>query len=763
MKRGYGVSLYVSVLLAVCAMATVQGAAAPAPELSPADSWAFNPPQDKFTADAVLDLSYLNEKVAGASGFVRLSADGNSFVRGDGQPIRFWSVVTRVDYDVMKMTPEQLDQMYSFLAKRGVNMVRLFLMLPIEKEGSAITDVDQKQIDAAWRAVSIGKKHGVYALICPYWAAFKVPQSWGLEGAAGANSTALLFFNPKLQAAYKEWVRKLYAPANPYTGIALKDDPSVAIIQVQNEDGLFWWSTQSVPEGQLRVLGKQFGDWLIAKHKSLDAAKVAWEGFGQPGDDFAAGVVSMVSPKAVIWELTQNATGGKAKRLRDEAEFLTRLQHDFYAGMRDFYQKELGCKQLTNASNWRTGDQVRLEDLERWSNTACDVAALNRYSGGVHTGQNSGYRIDPGHFLISRSVTLNPLQVPVAVRQPAGRPFMLTENAWVNPNLYQSEGPMMVAAYMGLTGVDTVCWFDIDKSTWDLDPRRTFWPVGPGDTGYALSKWSGCIPEQVGMFPANALMHRMGYIKQGEPAVYEVRSFEDLWQRKPPVIAESESFDPIRDTQDLRGATGANVSAVSRLAFLVGPVQVSYAGEPAQTKVMDLSPYIDGKAQVVRANTGEMELRYGVGLFMLKAPKAQGVAGFLKAAGGRFDLGDVSIESANDYAAIEAVAMDDKPLKESKKVLVQVGTVCRLTGWTTEPATIQYNDKPTPAEKILFTGKPPWLVKNTDATITLSNAGLTKATLLTEDGYAKGAVAVQAAGGKLTVKLPANTMYLVLE
>jgi len=737
-----------------CAMTAVHGAE----QLNESNSWAFSPPQDKFTPDAVLDLRPLNEKVAGESGFVRLSEDGNSFVRGDGRPIRFWSAITRIDYDVVPMTDEQIDGMYRFLAKRGVNMLRLFAMLPITKEGAAITDVDQKQIDAIWRAVSIGKKHGVYAIICPYWAHFQVPASWGLEGGA-QSSTGLLFFNPKVQAAYKEWMRDLYARPNPYTGIALKDDPSVAIIQVQNEDGLFFWTTQRLPAAQQRLLGKLFGDWLVKKYNSLEAAKAAWEGFGQPGDDLGAGVVSMVDPEAMIWQMTQDFQGGRARRMRDQTEFLARLQYDFYAGMTDFFRNELGCKQLINASNWRTASQLKLEDIERWSYAACDVVALNRYSGGVHIGPNSGYRIDPGHHLINRSVLKNPLQVPTNVKQNAGQPFILTENAWVSPNLYQTEGPLLVAAYMGLTGVDTVCWFNVDGYTWELDPRRTFWPVVEGEAGYALGKWTGRTPTQIGMFPANALIHRMGYVREGEPAVLEVRPLEALFERKAPIIAEAESFDPIRDTEDLRGATGANVTSVSRLAFLVGPVREVFGGDAADTRVTDLSPYVDGQAKVVRSNTGELELRYGVGLFALKAPKAQGVAGFLKAAGGRFDLGDVTIESDNDYATIEAVAMDGRPLSESKRVLVQVGTVARLTGWTTEPATFEYGGRQVRGEVILYTGKPPWRIKNTRARLTIANGGLSKATLLDPNGYARRALDVRTAGGAL----PPDAMYVVLE
>src|SRR5829696_3539396 len=65
-------------------------AAAPA-RAADGDTWEFNPPEEKFAADCLLDLRSMNEAVAGEHGPIRLSADGMSFVRGDGQPIRFWA------------------------------------------------------------------------------------------------------------------------------------------------------------------------------------------------------------------------------------------------------------------------------------------------------------------------------------------------------------------------------------------------------------------------------------------------------------------------------------------------------------------------------------------------------------------------------------------------------------------------------------------------------------------------------------------------
>ena len=65
----------------------------------PPGVWPFRPARDTFRHDALLDLRGLNEKVAGQSGFVRLADDGESFVLGNGEPVRFWGVTTYVQRD----------------------------------------------------------------------------------------------------------------------------------------------------------------------------------------------------------------------------------------------------------------------------------------------------------------------------------------------------------------------------------------------------------------------------------------------------------------------------------------------------------------------------------------------------------------------------------------------------------------------------------------------------------------------------------------
>ena len=129
------------------------GEKSPEPILAfqPGQAWDFVPPADKLDPSAVLDLRYLNEKVAGEHGFIRLSPDGNSFVRGDGQPIRFWAASPGFSAEVDLAARKHDAQ---FLAKRGVNFARTWATISYRTvEGSKITDVDEKAWTRSSRAL----------------------------------------------------------------------------------------------------------------------------------------------------------------------------------------------------------------------------------------------------------------------------------------------------------------------------------------------------------------------------------------------------------------------------------------------------------------------------------------------------------------------------------------------------------------------------------------------------------------------------------
>ncbi|HKK09480.1 MAG TPA: hypothetical protein VJ939_01530, partial [Bacteroidales bacterium] len=668
---------------------------------SPADGWDFTYPGDNFSDEALLDLSYLNEDNAGENGFIQLSADGNSFADGSGNPIRFWCINGgNLAHD---FNTYQMRKYAKFLAKMGVNMIRFHGSINPKGEHSEITDVDTEEADDIWKMVATMKEEGIYSTISPFWAhnghmGGTVPEEWGIEGYSGNDALwAVMFFNDTLKEAYKKWVKYLYTETNPYTGIPLKDDPAVGLIQVKNEDGLFFWTIQDIKEPLEKIIRRQFYDWLVEKYGSIAQAQSAWGNETLEDDNPSAGEMDIY----IVWYATSQQSGSLDKRLTDQMEFMAEVQHDFYQEIYDFYHS-IGCKQLINGNNWKTSNSTRLLDVERWTNTSCDVIALNRYYDPGHTGTNSGWRIDPGHYYQGNSVLFHPNKLPVNVKQPSGHPAVITESGWNLPHKYQAEGPFLISAYMSLTGVDGFYWFNPSDWAYDTNPYHTWANLEGGQ--HPLYRWTVSTPGQLAMFPANALLYRKGYLSEGDTSVMEYRTLESLWKREIPVITENMGFDPNRDTQISENED----TEISPLAYLTGKVMVEYGAEENSSTVdTELQQLIDFDSKKLKSSTGQLEWDYSKGICIMDAPSAQGICGFVGAQK-TFELSGVSIETENEYATINVVSMDENPISESSRVLIQVGTIYRPANWSESPADFELNDEMVSGFRIDNTGEMPW-------------------------------------------------------
>lgn len=722
----------------------------------PADGWNFSYPADKFTNNALLDLRYLNEKTAGENGFIQLSSDGNSFQTATGEPIRFWSI--NGGDGTKDMSDADLAKFARFLAKMGVNMIRYHGS--INPTGSNINDVDKADVDAIWRMVAAMKKEGIYSTISPFWAhnghmGSPALKDWGIPGyTTNEDLWGVMFFSDTLKNAYKNWVKYLYSETNPLTGIALKDEPAVALIQVKNEDGLFWWTISSVKPEFEKIIMKKFYEWAIAKYGSDAAVKSAWSNVSQSKDNWVSGELAMYN----IWDATQPQSGGKSKRLSDQIQFLTETERNFYQEMHDFYRDSLHCPQLINANNWKTADANLLFDAERYANSSCEVLAVNRYYDPGHIGPNAGWRIDPGDNYVGNSVLFEPHNLPVNIKQVKGHPMLVTESGWNLPHKYQAEGPFLVSAFMSLTGVDSYYWFSPTSSTFDSNPYFT-WANLPGGQ-HPMYRWTISTPGQLAMFPANALLYRKGYISQGETVVHEERALQSIYDRKMPLISEENSFDPNRDSYDK--INPAKETIVSPLAHLTGKAEVVYDGNPDSSKISSqIGDLVDYQNKRITAGTNQLKWDYKNGICIVDAPSAQGICGFASIEN-TFELGDVTIETSNEYASIQLVSMDDKSIGKSSKILVQVGTVYQPTGWKESATEFDMSGTMVSGFKIENTGKMPWKCAKTQVTLRLKNTLINTAMLLDAAGYPISSINIIQVGNEMKITLPENAMYVML-
>jgi hypothetical protein len=720
--------------------------------------WAFEPTKDTFSPQALLDLRYLNEKVAGESGFVKVNSEGD-FILGNGKPVRFWAVntnvgrekpwVARPQWGLIAKEPD-LAFHAKFLAKRGVNMVRCHASIQPAPD-QPITAFNTKERDWIWRTVAAMKQQGIYTTISPYFAlTAKIGKGWGVAGNPD-DAHALLFFDETMQTGYKAWMKALFAEKNAYTGIPLAKDPSVAIISLQNEDSLLFWTVNNLKGEQKLNIQRKFANWCVKKYKTINNAISAWENNTLPEDNLSQNRLTLHN----LWELTQNRAGGMHKRLSDQAQFFGETMMAFNTEM-IAYLRSLGCQQVINPGNWKTADNARLGDIERWSYTAGDVLSTNHYFGGVHVGDNAGWAVAKGDQFTSISALKTPDKIPTNLKQTKGKAMLITESGWVMPNGYTVEGPFLIAAYQSLLGVDAFYWFATSEEDWTPPMSAN------GYMGDSVQKWPIATPDTFGNFPAAALLYRKGYLQRGKPVLVEERSMDDLWQRRTPTLAEESSYDPNRDKGNL-APTSSFSGVLPQEAFLVGPVQVVYGSDAKRTKVEDVAPYIDRAKKTVQSNTKEIRLNWDKGLCIINAPKAQGVCGFLSQITTPLALTDTTFQSTNPHGAIYVVSLDDKPLRTSQKVLVQIGMGAEPTGWQAKPTQISISEGKFDGFQIESVGHAPWAVARASGMITLKNALLKTATVLDANGMPTQKIPLTRAGTEVSLTLPASSLYVVLE
>ncbi len=257
-------------------------------------------------------------------------------------------------------------------------------------------------------------------------------------------------------------------------------------------------------------------------------------------------------------------------------------------------------------------------------------------------------------------------------------------------------------------------------------------------------------PAMMGQFPAAALIFRQRLVAPGDTLADLNLKVQDILDLKGTPLPQDASFDELRLKDVPQGAAIKPGNVIDPLIHFAGRTDVRFTADGGAAHLKDLGPLVDRKAQTVRSTTGELQLDYGKGILVINAPAAQGVSGALKDAG-PVDLKTVAIMSDMPLGHIVAVSLDGKPLASSQKILLQVMSEEKATGFATEPAGQQL--------RIKSIGHDPWLVRELSGTVRFKrpDAGGLKVTALDANGYR-----VRDAGTAAEIKLDPATIYYVL-
>lgn len=722
--------------------------------IAPQGWWAFEPGTDHYAETALLDLSDRNVEDFDAKGFIRIEGDHFVYSR-TGEPVRLWAV--NGGHGQAAMPRSSIDALAKFLAKRGINCVRLHGGWYYGR-GPNATDINPEKVDNAFYLISALKREGIHTALSihfQHWMNLSESEKFpGYEEMPNGRPYAIHFFHEPYQEVMKSWWRTILTSPNPYTGKVLAEDPGIAYCEVINEDNFFWYSFnpyKNVPARYMADLERQFGEWLAEKYGSIKAAFEAWGPGGDTprGDHPDEGRVGLY----MAWYYTKDAADQRnQQRARDTVEFLARTQRAFFREMRDYIRGELGYGGMVTGSNMGTADAQITAALNYWTYTPTPVNDYHVHWHGAF-GKGEGWNMAEGSNYYDRSALRlmdkagmpeAGVDVPLHGLSYDGRPTINTELSYMLPNRYQPELPGLTAVLGRTAGYDMVTFFSLQNSPGWAASLQGFFPVQ--------------TPAVAGQWPAGAILYRSGILREGDLLVREDVSLERLFDLKGTRVVPVSFVDEVGtasagiDPDEFDALNDWDNFGFNPRAYLLGKVHIYLTeGENDLQVAPGLSELTTGDEHGLKASNGQFHWDTGLGLLRLEAEEAQGALGFLSEAG-RVELPDMAVESGLPFGAVLAVGIDERPLAESERILLQVMSEQKNYGFEATPADGE--------RTVQSLGRAPIVVRNIQGVVEfrIPRAAEAKVTALDPNGYA-----LETFAGADHIELRPDVLYYVIE
>jgi hypothetical protein len=673
---------------------------------------------DSFSNQSIIDMSSLNEDVAGSRG--RIVRSGDQFVDASGNPIKFWGIGAAP----AGTTAPIMQQQARWYAKHGINMVRLHpvqdLLGELQGPRNART-FDPAKLDLLDRWFAAMKNEGIYTT----WSIFyhhvikpdeRVSQGGTVPDAlydelpargSGKDSYGYATFVDEFQDSQWTYANLLLNRVNPYTGIAYKNDPALVIVEARNEDSIFFhnplttlWNERNNAGLNYHVarLRSMFGTWVKTKYASQTALTAAWGSTPTAAvgvDNWTTGLFEIMGAFHMGTNGPLYEFAGKTQRAADFTQFLAEMQRADY---QNYYNRlrGIGFNGVIVTTAWKSGGPSG-DAANLWSDDVGDAIDRHNYFGGGEGGHNiaTGDVTNDTHLLKAGRALLT-----TGFNQVEDKPFIMTEWTQSAPNQYKAEAAPLMAFYgMGLQGWD---------ASYQFTGSRSYYGNGWPD----LSSYVSETPHYMGQFPALRYAIEKGHITQG--ASVAARRL-NLTQGSNGIFNGTDvlqqSFGTVGyDTNEIvqQGTTPAEALAVGRVTVKAG------TGLPASTST-SLTPFFNTTTRVVTSNTGQLVWRYGDRYVEVRSSKTQGVIGF---AGGRtINLPGVVVNTSTPFVSLLLTPLDDRPLDQSERILVTAMAQDRQRGSA-------YN---TDGSQLTALGTEPLEMQPVQATLAFNGSGLISA------------------------------------
>jgi hypothetical protein len=672
--------LYAFLLLSLGAL----GFADPAAVATDTSTWIpYEMPDSRQLKGTPLDVSFLLDAPAGKHGF--LTVKGDKFFFEDGTEARFWggNLFAEANFPTHKEAEALADR----IAMTGANIIRMHHLDVVApwtdfivrknlwggQSPDTTREFDKEMLDRFDYLVHCLKKRGVYIFLS-HLSSRKIMPADGLPEPA--DSLEDIYPGLKIEGEFDEYLiglqqehlKNLLTHKNPHTGLALANDPALALTEIINEDSLLYlgmgagFSTNS--DCYKRMLQGLFNDWLIVKYHSREALAEAWK----PQNEQGRGLADNEDPKdktvaftyRFAWDSNARHDPSLSRRRNlDMYAFLYDTQGKYYSRMYELL-RGLGVKCPIAGSNHWIGD---LADLHL--NAKLDYIDRHEYYAHPHGTYNymEGQSVSPATPMV-KSESLGTIG-GLAKRRVFGRPYTVSE--WHNclPNPYRAEGPILMAAYACLQD-----WHPMQYA------YLAFMDYEPKVINSFMVFFD---PAHMNLLPASALLfHR-----------HDVRE------------ARISHFVPVSSADIMDPAFRVTTHNLGMKLLKYGLRFDDIAVDPNLIEALRRQPVSNSEL------SGEILWDPTRGPVEISSPRTQAVIAFKNQES--IPLRDGSVSIGNDFAVVVVSVLDGDSIRDAKRLLVSTS------------ARAQWTDMEFDEERGVVTksGRPPFLMEPVTGSVTI--------------------------------------------
>lgn len=736
----------------------------------------FNANKEWKTADmshvrlkpgSALDLSGIFEEgPAGRHGRVIVSArpDCLAFEDSPQKPQRFFGygaffqtfkrILNTSDKELLK---KQIAE-YAALSKRhGYNLIRPLASdgyLMKDKSAAAGTELAPGKLDNFDRIIAEMKANGIYTILTlsAYRMASAAPGGWSID----YGKLEMLLGEQSARSRWKTLAEKQLAHVNPYTGIAWKDDPAIAFVELYNEQGgaIKYTSVllKNISPETRELFKSRWRDWLLRKYRTPSGLAAAWN---KPVSALGAALETLDIPT----DSELNKADGINPDANDFGLFVRDLGREQYLWCRDVVRGAGYNGLITYLDCYRS----LLDSQTRWEEM--DIVTMHGY----HSHPRGSLNFGPGTMVSQESSAGSAFwhwKDNINSTRLTDRPFLVTEHSHYFWNQYQHEDGLLFSSYSALQGFagsvsqeDPVALEEI-KDAYDAPNWYAYNPVqkanefigacifGRGDVSQASHKVELQIPLNYLNVNGNggkavnteqnkiALMTRFGIAFPG------IKRPESIAANK---ISAPEIVIPAgRGAEIKAGQMDSTVEQSGNNTFSMA----DFVKKMRMQGILPADNISDPDAGVFQSETGEITLRTKENLVKVITPRTVGVS---IEADKPETAGCLTIAGSSIPAAIVICSVDGRPVTESTRMVLVYNTEMAFSGMELS------EDRVT----MISRGKMPVLLRagRLEAALKCKNAAKLALYMLRMDGSRAMKIPVTAESGTLKIMIDtANIM-----